>query len=438
MFIPIPMRSFLTVLILSTAALSQAQSIYPNVKIFDQQPGAYAPCEPSIAVDPSDPSRLVAGAVLDYVFTSSDSGKTWTNDRLTSRYGVYGDPCVIADEDGNFYYFHLSSPSGEGWSNPDILDRIVGQRSRDGGNTWSKGSSIGFNGAKDQDKEWAVYDPIRKMFWITWTQFDTYGSKDDSCESNILASYSMNGKRWSEPEQLNQTPGNCIDMSETAEGAVPAAGLDGVYSAWSLNGDILVQRFGSSRKHIARYGEPVVAVTGGANWAFDIPGIGRANGMPITACDISEGPHRGTIYINWADQRNGEDDTDIWITKSTDKGQTWSDPVRVNDDPPGKQQFFTWMDIDQTTGHIYIVFYDRRNHEDTATDVYLAISRDGGQTFENQRISDSPFIPSDGVFFGDYNNISAADGVIRPIWTRNDRGTLSIWTALINEKRKNN
>jgi hypothetical protein len=40
-------------------------------------------------------------------------------------------------------------------------------------------------------------------------------------------------------------------------------------------------------------------------------------------------------------------------------------------------------------------------------------------------------VPEGKVFFGDYNNISAVDGRVRPIWTREDRGVLSVWTALL-------
>ncbi|MEM9024361.1 MAG: sialidase family protein, partial [Bacteroidota bacterium] len=144
--------------------------------------------------------------------------------------------------------------------------------------------------------------------------------------------------------------------------------------------------------------------------------------------------HRGTIYINWADQRNGVDNTDIWVTRSTDGGDTWSEPTRVNDDAGKAHQFFSWMAVDQTTGYLYVVFYDRRNHAEHETDVYLAYSTDGGASFTNVKISESPFVPDKSVFFGDYNNISVHGGVIRPIWTRYAGRKLSIWTALINEK----
>ncbi len=167
------------------------------------------------------------------------------------------------------------------------------------------------------------------------------------------------------------------------------------------------------------------------DWDYDIPGISRCNGLPVTVCDLSNGPYRGNIYINWTDQRNGTDDTDVWMAKSTDGGDTWDEPKRVNDDPAGKQQFFTWMTIDQVTGYLWFVWYDRRNYTDNNTDVYMAVSRDGGESFFNFKVSEQPFLPTAGVFFGDYNNVTAYNNVIRPIWTRLHQGQLSVWTAIV-------
>jgi hypothetical protein len=77
------------------------------------------------------------------------------------------------------------------------------------------------------------------------------------------------------------------------------------------------------------------------------------------------------------------------------------------------------------------MYYDRRAYDDNRTDVYLAYSMDGGASFKNVRISESPFIPAEGVFFGEYNNISAHKGIITPIWTRVDEGKTSVWTTVI-------
>jgi hypothetical protein len=118
------------------------------------------------------------------------------------------------------------------------------------------------------------------------------------------------------------------------------------------------------------------------------------------------------------------------VVKSTDGGNTWSTPVRINNDPPGNEQFFTWMAVDNVTGNIYTVFYDRRNYSDTRTDVYFAYSNDGGDTWVNERISASPF-QSTITFLGDYIGITAHNGRVRPIWTRVVNGRFSAWTALI-------
>lgn len=424
------MRWLLFLLFFPIVTLAQVPK---NIVIYEEEEGSYAPCEPSIAVHPTTPSIVVGAAVLDYIVTSSDSGKTWSMDRNTSSHGVYGDPCIVTDEHGNFYHLHLSNPSGEGWSNPDILDRIVCQKSDDNGKTWTDGGSIGLNHPKDQDKEWAVYSNSTKHLVTTWTQFDEYGTESPECFSNILFSWSNDGNAWSEPLAINEHSGNCIDNSGTTEGAVPAAGPDSdIYVSWSLNGtiyfDVLTWDGNSYIDH-----EFDTQVATQANWDFEIPGMGRANGMPITDCDLSGSNYNGRIYINWADQRNGLDDTDIWLAYSDDRGATWTDPIRVNDDNPGRHQFFTWMDVDQSTGYIYVVFYDRRHYSDERTDVFLAVSKDGGDSFENIEISESPFTPPEKKFFGDYNNISAVNGVVRPIWTRHEDGKLSILTAIINE-----
>lgn len=89
------------------------------------------------------------------------------------------------------------------------------------------------------------------------------------------------------------------------------------------------------------------------------------------------------------------------------------------------------MTIDQTTGYIYVVYYDRSKYDDLKTDVVLAWSTDGGSSFRNVTISETPFEPGEAGFFGDYTNISAHKGIITPIWTRMDSGKTSVWTSVI-------
>lgn len=400
---------------------------HENIRIstFDQ------PNEPSIVINPLNTNEVLSAYNVNHSYYSTDGGYTWSYSGLTSTYGVWGDPCLITDHNGDFYFFHLSNPVDGNW-----IDRIVCQKSEDAGVTWNNGSYMGLNGEKAQDKEWAVFDYSTKNIYVTWTQFDVYGSSSDEDSSLILFSKSTDlGESWSEPKVLCEVPGDCIDDDNTVEGAVPTVGPSGeIFVSWSGPEGIVFDR--SYDQGETWLQEDIFVNEHAGGWAQNIPGIYRCNGMPVTICDTSGGPNHGTIYINYADTKNGYDDSDIWIVKSTDQGNTWSTPKRVNDDAPGKHQFFPWMAIDQVTGYIYIVFYDRRAYNDTQTDVYLAISKNGGETFENIKISESPFTPDAGIFFGDYNNISAYNNVVRPIWTRfgtnypNDYG-LSVWTAII-------
>lgn len=385
--------------------------------------------EPAIVIDPNNTHHLLAGVNVAGFHYSTNGGASWRSGSLSSPYGVMGDPCVVVDTNSHFYFFHLSNPpNGTGsW-----IDRIVCQKLGTLGGAWSSGTYMGLNGAKAQDKEWAVVDRANNRIYVTWTQFDSYGSADPGHISIIRFSASTNGgQTWSEPIRINEVVGDCRDGSETVEGAVPAVGPAGeIYVAWSGPAGIVFDRSLDGGQTWLDEDIRVSDQPGG--WDYSIPGINRANGLPVTACDVSRSACRGNIYINWSDQPYGPGDTDIWLARSTDRGLTWGPPKRVNDDPPGRHQFFTWMTIDQSDGTIYIVFYDRRNYDDMRTDVYLATSRDGGETFVNTRISQSPFTPSASRFFGDYSNISAHNGVVRPIWARADGTVLSTMTAIIN------
>jgi hypothetical protein len=133
--------------------------------------------------------------------------------------------------------------------------------------------------------------------------------------------------------------------------------------------------------------------------------------------------------VVWSDQRNGVTDTDVFLMSSSDGGTTWGGMVRVNSDLTSTQQFFPWAAIDQSTGFLYVVFYDRRNTAGNATEVWVARSTDGGATFTDFPVSQSVFTPSSSVFFGDYINIAVQAGRVYPIWMRMDASALSVWTA---------
>lgn len=401
-----------------------------NVRI--DQPGSAAE-EVSIAINPLNPDNIIAGANLKYHFVSFDGGRTWTQGELPD--GTWGDPSVLFDRTGRAYIANLVF----GW------DAIIVRRSDDGGLTWSEAVKLrgpSSDSAKAgslfqsslQDKEYLATDisdgPHGGNIYAAWSDFTKYGSQDPRDSSVIVFARSTDrGESFDSYVRISDKAGDAVDNDETMEGAVPAVGPEGqVYIAWAGPDGLYFDRsFDGGRT----FGSDKVISGMPGGWDISISGITRSNGLPITVTDISASPHRGTIYVNWVDQRYG--DPDVFIAKSTDQGETWSLPVRVNDDVigNGRDQFFTWATVDPGTGDLWIVFHDRRRYTSDSTDVYLARSTDGGESFTNERLSDVAFYPSPMVFFGDYNGIAAFNGRIRPIWVELDQGELSIHTAMI-------
>lgn len=403
---------------------------YQNVKI---SASGSSHNEVSIALNVKSPNYLSAGANTTYFYSSSNAGLTWSQKNISSNiFGVWGDPSLIYDRLGNLYYGHLSNTPSPGY----WIDRIVVQKSTDNGITFNQGAGIGFHSPKEQDKEWLGVDmqdtPYKDYVYVTWTEFDQYGSFSSLDSSRILFSRSTDyGLTWLSPVKVSDRSGNCVDEDDTDEGAVPTVGPNGeVYVSWSGPVGLMFDR---SFDGGLTWGTDINVSEQPGGWDFSIPGIYRCNGMPITACDTSRTYTRGNIYICWGDQRNGSDNSDVWFSKSTDGGTTWSPDKKVNNDNTTRHQFFPWMAIDQVTGHIHIVFYDRRETSGTATDVYLASSNDGGENFNNYKVSATSFTPNQGTFFGDYTNIASFNRKVYPIWMRGDGSIMSAWIAIVND-----
>ncbi|MBE0645799.1 MAG: exo-alpha-sialidase [Bacteroidetes bacterium] len=423
--------TYLLMAVLSVLAVELAAQPQ-NVRI--DKPGSSAE-EVSIAINPLDPDNIVAGANLSYYFASFDGGKTWTQGELPG--GTWGDPAVLFDKTGRAYIANLVY----GW------DAIIVRHSDDGGLTWSDAVKL-FGPSSDsakagslfrsslQDKEFLATDltdgPYSGNIYASWTDFTKYGSNDPRDSSVIVFARSTDRGESFEPfVRVSDKAGDAIDSDETMEGAVPAVGPEGqIYIAWAGPDGLYFDR---SLDGGRTFGTDKVIADMPGGWDIDISGISRSNGLPVTVADISSSSYRGNVYVNWVDQRHG--DPDVFVATSTDQGETWSAPIRVNDDAigNGRDQFFTWATVDPLTGELWVVFHDRRRYGSDSTDVSIAHSSDGGQTFVNERLSDLAFYPSPMVFFGDYNGIAAYGGRVRPIWVELDQGELTIHTALIDK-----
>ncbi|MDQ3818132.1 MAG: glycoside hydrolase [Acidobacteriota bacterium] len=417
------------------------------------EPTAIQPAEVAIAINPKNPDNLVGTSFQtgrpplpfagSYTYVTMDGGLTWkTVPPQDPQNFIQGDDAMAIGLDGTAYHAHLSF-DGIRVERPRRAESgIIVSASRDGGLTWADpvpaidhiNSVTPFEDKPGIVTDNAAASPYKGNVYLAWTRFDIYGSPDPQCHSHIYFSRSTDGgKTFAMPFRISDGAGDCLDSDNTVEGAVPAVGPKGeVYIVWAGPQGLV---FKKSTDGGLTFGKDKVIGQMPGGWDFPMPGLDRANGMPVTGVDLSDGPRKGTLYVNWIDARNG--DQDVFVASSSDGGETWSAPVRVNDDPlkNGKAQFFTWMAVDPVDGSVNTVFYDRRDTEGTLTRLIMARSTDGGKTFVNHRIDLAPFSCNERVFFGDYSGIAAYGGRVVPIFMHFiDERRLAVSVALFKFK----
>lgn len=433
----------LAIICLSSAILHAQQVVRVT------EPDAINPAEVTVAINPKNPENIVGASFQtgrpplpragSYNYVSMDGGKTWKTVPAGDPKGLtQGDDAVYFGNDGAVYHAHLSFVGIRVARPPRAESGILVDSSRDGGLTWNE-SVPAINHVNSvtpfEDKPGIVVDnapesPHKGNVYLAWTRFDVYGSSDPECHTQIYFSRSTDGgKTFTMPIRISDSGGDCRDSDNTVEGAVPAVDPKGeVYIVWAGPLGLVFKKSLDGGLTFTK-DKLLGDIPGG--WDFSVEGLDRANGMPVTGVDLSSGPNKGTLYVNWIDARNG--DPDVFVTSSRDGGETWSAPVRVNDDQlkNGKVQFFTWMSVDPADGSVNLIFYDRRDTEGALTKLTLARSIDGGRTFVNYKIDLPPFACNSNVFFGDYTGISAYNGRVVPIFMHFvDQRRLAVSVAL--------
>jgi hypothetical protein len=389
---------------------------YANINISSD---TFPQNEPSVKFNAKYPNRVVAAwrdfrtgvspAVrrIGYSY-STNGGATWSVSSLIPlepNHPTSSDPVVVSDTAGNFY---VATVSITGTGN---LDLVI-FKSTDGGvtfpiNYFAQGGTV-----NSEDKEWMVCDltkgssQYKNTLYISWTRFVNGNTP------NIFVTKSTNGGvNWNTPVQVSTT--------SNVQGSCPTIDPNGnLHVVWvRYAGNNFAVNYSKSTNGGANFITPV-AITQGL--APDITISSSGVTFPSIACDVSGGPRNGWLYTTFCDSRNG--DPDIFLTRSTDAGSTWSTPVRVNNDAigNGKLQCWPWIAVNDS-GKIAILFYDARNaSSNTIVEAWLARSTDGGQTFINEKISSVPSPtgePNTDVRYGDYINADYRGNRVATVWT---------------------
>jgi hypothetical protein len=134
--------------------------------------------------------------------------------------------------------------------------------------------------------------------------------------------------------------------------------------------------------------------------------------IPEIASD--ERPGTDNVYMVWQDARfNGFARDQIAFSRSTNGGATWSSPTRIS--RVNSTQAFTPSIRVDGSGAIYVTYYDFRNDTTASpsldTDVWVTRSTDGGVTWSEERLTRSSFdmrLAPDarGFFVGDYAGLA--------------------------------
>jgi hypothetical protein len=406
--------------------------------------------EPAIAVDPNDPLHIVA-ASNDYgtpngdawvgYYVSWDGGETWSRDLIPGYLGgppseltgmdLSGDPVVCFDADGNVFISGLFAkrdrnpinPFGFGF-NIGRADGIFVAKSTDGGETFNQinilvtamQTLISFH-----DKEWMAVDMSNGNVYVVWVVFNAL-----MVATVLLSRSTDNGNSYSTPQVISEFQA----LEFGSQGSTIQVGPDGtVHVAWiDFNNGQLRYTYSTNSGQSFTTPQSISDVD-------DIPRDALPNSnyrtptLLMSAVDLSDTNTSGYLYITWNDYRYG--DADILLIYSWDGGQSWSEPIRVNNDEEGNgfDQFFSAVAV-SPQGWVHMVFYDRRDDENnTFLWAYYAISKDGGQNFTfNMNMSDENFNgdysrDGDNDFIGDYVGITATNTTAYAVWCDTRDGT---------------
>lgn len=392
--------------------------------------------ENSVFVNPLDETNLLnsnnsTNGTVDTAYGANalfsfNSGTTWEGDIEGPGVDNGGDPAAIIGLNGRWYINFINNSWGMGVSYSD-----------DQGATWTVKQAAPNPGIlTDKNHMWIdnnLSSPYEGNLYVAWTNI---GGLYDA---EIGFSYSSNdGDTWT----VNSNISSDVNAGSHNQGVNLSTGPNGeIYAVWAIYDSW--PSGGSDESAIGMS----TSFDGGVTWQpaerviSNIRGIRasgtnknmRVNSFPVATVDNSNGADNGALYVTWSNIGtpgiNNGDDIDVYVIKSTDQGNTWGNPLKVNNDEVGlgKQHFFPWITCDPTNGILSMIFYDDRNVDTAQCEVYCANSVDGGESWEEFKVSDVSFTPAPipglvDKYMGDYLGIHAKNGMVYPIWTDNRLG----------------
>lgn len=392
--------------------------------------------ENSVFINPLDETVIInsnnsTSATVDTAYGadalfSFNSSTTWQGSIEGVGEENAGDPAAVIGLNGRWYVNYINNDGGLNVTYSD-----------DGGENWIiKNATPGPGITVDKNHMWIDNNPdspYEGNLYVSWTNFGNPNLGE------IGISYSTDdGETWTLIRDISSN----VNAGSHNQGVNLSTGPQGeLYAIWSIYDSWVAG--GSDETAIGM----AISLDGGVSWEpatriiSNIRGIRatrtsknmRVNSFPVATVDNSNSADRGSIYVTWANIGipgiNTGEDIDIYLIKSFDMGSSWTEPIRVNQDPLGlgKEHYLPWITCDPTHGILSMIYYDDRNVNPDQCEVYCANSSDGGFSWEEFKVSDVSFTPAPipglaDSYMGDYLGIHAKNGMVYPIWTDNRAG----------------
>ena len=416
---------------------------------FDIQVSDLATNEAEVLIDvnPTNPNNQVITGISEgtiNAYYTFDGGRFWTRVFLDDIDGfgdsLRTDPTIAFDDHGNVYVAYLAVPY-------DTWDaHIIVFKSTDGGQSYSQitiadttPSYISILALGNDKLHIATgpdpSDPAQQNVYIAWTQNIPEPTLDDLDQRIVLSASTDGGAFFSDPVIVNDL--SILGTDGRNLFADPAVGPNGeIYVSWQDgDADQILSDFSSIGCTDFGPDNLVTNDTLGRNRSIPAAPDRGAHAGPTIDADRSGGPFNGRLYITYAEiGPDGLPDTDIFVRYSDNHGVTWSAPVRVNDDTGTNSQFLPWLDVDQLSGMVALIWYDARNDPDNKkVEAYVAVSGDGGATFSsNVKISDGQSDQSSdnpdafNVNYLEYIGVAAYGCEAFPVWADNSRNLANL------------
>ena len=169
-----------------------------------------------------------------------------------------------------------------------------------------------------------------------------------------------------------------------------------------INGGVYVARYSD---HGARYDQTVLVKKGTPSGLFQ-SGLFQDK-INLTA-DQTDGEHSGNVYVAWSQYSAFAPTNAVLFSRSTDHGDTWSNPFRVTPQEHGTGSF---ADVAVgPDGTVYLTYVTYPSSSRPTADVWLLVSTDGGVSFGAPIHVSSMELFDSNQFAGATGTVDCGDG----------------------------